>query len=182
MSSLGKSFYILTPKPQVISQVQKWINDQNKTWIEGTIKNGVQSNRNSKISWLEHNNIIYELLRNAVNKGNKNAGWNYNITTQQLFQYTEYNIGDYYNWHLDTLITPNLGIRKISFIMLLNDDYEGGELYIEMGPPDDPNRIRKINLKVGDILLFPSNTWHKVDSVTIGQRRSLVCWYYGKPS
>ena len=38
MSSLGENFYILTPKPQVISQVQKWINGQNKRWIEGTVE------------------------------------------------------------------------------------------------------------------------------------------------
>jgi len=184
MSSLGENFYILTPKPQVISQVQKWINGQNKRWIEGTVENTkIKDRRNSKISWLKQNNTIYELLRSAVNKANKNAGWYYDITGQDLFQYTEYNIGDNYNWHLDTFKKPiNLGIRKISFIMSLNDDYEGGELYIEMGPPDAPNRIKKIDLKTGDILLFPSDTWHKVDSVTKGQRRSLVCWYYGKPS
>jgi len=183
MSNLGENFYILTPKPQVIFQVQKWINGQNKNWIKGTVEDGAQSRRNSKISWLKQDNTIHELLRSAVNKANKNAGWYYDITGQDLFQYTEYNIGDNYNWHLDDFKEPiSMGIRKISFIMSLNDDYEGGKLYIEEGPPDSPYRIRKIDLKTGDILLFPSDTWHKVESVTKGQRRSLVCWYYGKPS
>ena len=181
--SLGKDTYVLTPKPQVISQVLNWVNSQPKRWITGTTEdNSNQKRRNSRISWLEKNSVIYDMLSGAVNKANKNAGWNYSIMDQDQFQYTEYEVGDYYDWHMDTFRTPTArGVRKISFIMPLNDDYEGGELLYEAGPPDYPHRIRKVDIKVGDILLFPSATWHKVNPVTKGQRRSIVCWYYGKP-
>ena len=47
-------------------------------------------------------------------------------------------------------------IRKISFSILLNDDFEGGEFEIEAGSPakSSEDRIHKINLKKGDGLFF----------------------------
>ena len=31
------------------------------------------------------------------------------------------------------------------------------------------------------MIIFPSNTWHKVDKITKGIRKSLVGWVVGKP-
>tara|TARA_R100000329_G_scaffold113215_1_gene92909 strand:- start:600 stop:1136 length:537 start_codon:yes stop_codon:yes gene_type:complete len=63
------------------------------------------------------------------------------------------------------------GIPVLSFVGMLNDDYEGGE-FIMNG--------EKLTLKAGDLLVFPSNFLfpHVVHPVTKGTRYSLVAWGY----
>ena len=63
------------------------------------------------------------------------------------------------------------GIPVLSFVGILNDDYEGGE-FIMNG--------EKLTLKAGDLLVFPSNFLfpHVVHPVTKGTRYSLVAWGY----
>jgi len=64
------------------------------------------------------------------------AGWNFNITTSEKFQFTKYDKGQYYGWHTDSFETPNRDgewkglIRKVSVTVTLSDpkDYEGGFL------------------------------------------------------
>lgn len=62
------------------------------------------------------------------------------------------------------------GIPVLSLVGLLNDDYEGGELTFF----DD----YKLNLKQGDVVVFPSCFLypHKVNEITKGTRYSLVSW------
>lgn len=62
------------------------------------------------------------------------------------------------------------GIPTLSIVGLLNDNYEGGDfLFFE---------DYKIELKQGDILIFPSVFMfpHRVDKVTKGVRNSFVSW------
>ena len=63
------------------------------------------------------------------------------------------------------------GIPILSIIGLLNDDFEGGELYINNKP---------IDFKRGDVLIFPSNFVypHKVKPVTKGEMYSYVSWAF----
>jgi len=70
-------------------------------------------------------------------------------------------------------------VRKISFTILLNDEFEGGEFELEAGSPANPERIHTVDLKKGDAILFPSYTWHRVQPVTKGTRHSLVGWVRG---
>jgi predicted 2-oxoglutarate/Fe(II)-dependent dioxygenase YbiX len=62
------------------------------------------------------------------------------------------------------------GIPILSIIGLLNDNYEGGEFIMF----DD----MKIDLKQGDIMIFPSCFLypHKVEEITDGTRYSFVSW------
>ena len=64
------------------------------------------------------------------------------------------------------------GIPILSCLGVLNDDYEGGEFIMF----DD----YKINLKQGDLLIFPSNFMypHKVEPVKKGTRHSYISWVY----
>jgi len=63
--------------------------------------------------------------------------------------------------------------RQISGIILLNDNFEGGELkfYKQKYKPE---------IKKGTCLLFPSNTLfpHRVTPVIKGTRYSVVSWFY----
>jgi predicted 2-oxoglutarate/Fe(II)-dependent dioxygenase YbiX len=62
------------------------------------------------------------------------------------------------------------GIPIISVVGLLNNNYKGGEFIF--------NDEYKVELKQGDILLFPSNFLyaHKVNNISEGTRYSFVTW------
>jgi predicted 2-oxoglutarate/Fe(II)-dependent dioxygenase YbiX len=64
------------------------------------------------------------------------------------------------------------GIPILSVLGILNDNYEGGEFIMF----DD----YKINLKMGDVLIFPSIFLypHKVKSVNKGTRYSFISWVW----
>ena len=63
------------------------------------------------------------------------------------------------------------GVPIVSIVANLNEDYEGSEFYC---------RGEKIELKTGDILLFPSNFMypHEVRETTKGTRYSFVSWAF----
>jgi len=70
----------------------------------------------------------------------------------------------------------NKGIPIFSIILLLNDNFEGGELIFNLGTDE----IYKPEVKAGDMLIFPSGFLfeHWVTPVTSGIRYSLVHWAY----
>ena len=78
------------------------------------------------------------------------------------------------NGHIDHIHSIFDGVHKgipiISVIGLLNDDYKGGEFMF--------NEEYKVELKQGDIVLFPSNFLypHRVNNIREGTRYSFVTW------
>ena len=64
------------------------------------------------------------------------------------------------------------GIPTLSCLGALNNDYEGGELILFDN--------KQIELKAGDLLIFPSNFMypHEVKPVTKGTRYSYISWVY----
>jgi len=74
--------------------------------------------------------------------------------------------------HIHDLFDGKLrGIPILSFVGLLNDNYEGGAFMC---------REKEIKLIRGDILLFPSNFMypHEVKEITKGIRYSFVSWAF----
>ena len=72
-------------------------------------------------------------------------------------------------------------IRKLSFTILLNDEFEGGNFDIWHGHPiSEKSEVKSYALKKGEMIVFPSHTWHKVNKVTSGVRKALVGWLVGK--
>ncbi len=140
--------------------------------------------RHSDVSWIdpkdEHKDI-FEFINEAMNNANQQSEWHFDVPIIEPLQFTEYKVGQRYDWHVDQFMGYEDTIRKISFSILLNDDFEGGEFEIEAGSPakSAEDRIHKINLKKGDGLFFPSYTWHRVRPVTKGTRHSLVGWCRG---
>jgi Rps23 Pro-64 3,4-dihydroxylase Tpa1-like proline 4-hydroxylase len=87
-----------------------------------------------------------------------------------LLRYTK---GGHYKFHVDHgLSIP----RSLSFILLLNNDYEGGELQFKEVNSDE---IITIENKPGRVIIWPSNFMyrHRVKPVTKGTRYPVVCWY-----
>lgn len=61
----------------------------------------------------------------------------------------------------------------ISFTLFLNSpsEYEGGELILE-----EMNGERSFKLEAGSLILYPSYTLHRVETVTSGVRKVAVGW------
>jgi PKHD-type hydroxylase len=146
-------------------------------------KLGNKKIRNSKVVFLNDDNLN-QTLRTVLDEHNKSAKWNFNIKEFEPLQYTVYNVDDHYDWHIDShpYVYPNGMIRKLSFTLCLNEDYEGGEF--EISNPN-PNPLKHINTKfkdkftTGTLISFPSFVWHKVNPVTFGTRKVLVGWAVG---
>tara|TARA_Y100000296_G_scaffold24942_1_gene29371 strand:+ start:538 stop:1221 length:684 start_codon:yes stop_codon:yes gene_type:complete len=90
-----------------------------------------------------------------------------------LMRYDAENSG-HYDYHLDIgTAKPNCW-RKLSYSLMLNDDYEGGKLEFKTGMG-----IVEYGPIVGRMILFPSYLLHKVNPVTSGIRWNLVGWSHG---
>lgn len=146
-----------------------------------------EKRRKCKLSWLaydetvDYNKKLYSILWDigkyyAVQMGVNN----WKIEHIESIQYTNYDVGDHYNWHIDVYPHPDFR-RKLSGIILLNDDYTGGEIDLETKIPqtDFSNRYTRFSMKKGDLLFFDSTLPHRVRKVTSGNRKSLVFWYNG---
>ncbi len=119
----------------------------------------------SKLSSFEF--LIGQLIK-EINRNYKFEG--YQIDTDFTFQFTEYQVGEYYNWHVDSGNTPNAK-RRISVVILLNDNYDGGDLLLNVN-----NNEEIMSKGIGNLHMFDSSILHKVTPVEIGTRYSLVTW------
>lgn len=135
--------------------------------------------RNSKACFIDDPKL-YELVDGLTRFANEECKWNYDIDFIEPLQHTLYEVGGFYDWHIDESNwlpgkRPNNKIRKISFSLVLNDDFTGGEFEIQT------NEINTIELKKGEIIFFNGDTQHRVKPVESGIRRSLVGWIQGPP-
>lgn len=85
---------------------------------------------------------------------------------------SRYSQGMSYGTHVDDAMM-NGARTDLSFTLFLNEpeQYEGGELVI-----DDPAAERPFKLSAGSMLLYPSNTLHRVNKVSSGERLVIVGW------
>ena len=101
--------------------------------------------------------------------------WKFDITHSNQAEYLKYDANGHYKTHVDTFCCPGANeTRKLTVLAFLNDDFEGGKLYLENGheriyPPQEK----------GTVLVFPSFMNHGVEPVTNGIRRSIVTWLVG---
>jgi predicted 2-oxoglutarate/Fe(II)-dependent dioxygenase YbiX len=101
--------------------------------------------------------------------------WKFDVTHSNQTDYLKYDVDGHYHAHVDTFMKPDYAeCRKLTVLMFLNDDFEGGKLFIQNGheriyPPQAP----------GTCLVFPSFMLHGVEPVTKGIRRSIVTWLVG---
>jgi PKHD-type hydroxylase len=56
--------------------------------------------RDSEVSWLT-DQWIYDLLLPYIQEANEKAGWKFDIDGHETFQFTVYNPGGFYGWHVD---------------------------------------------------------------------------------
>lgn len=84
----------------------------------------------------------------------------------------KYDKGGHYVYHTDFF---HLHPRQFSLILLLNNDYKGGELVFNNPKYDEEY---KIETRPGRLIVWPSNFLfpHKVNEVEDGKRYSIVGW------
>jgi PKHD-type hydroxylase len=102
--------------------------------------------------------------------------WRYKLggpTQLELLRYAEG--GDRYDAHVDTARLSDDWVRKLTVILMLNDDYEGGRFYFQQ----DLHHRQYINTEAGKVLVFPSHIMHGVEPLELGVRHSVVAWISG---
>ena len=148
---------------------------------------GVGIDKDRRIGKHNFNNQqwVYDLIWPYMEEANKEAEWNFEISSAEDYQVAKYEVGDHYKTHMDSIGThstrylakdnPHLHnkTRKMSMSLILNDDYEGGDLILFS------TRIPK--QETGSMIFFPSFLSHEVTPVTKGTRYSLVMWFLGNP-
>lgn len=175
---------------------------------ESTLLGGVidPTRRKSKNTWIHSSYWLCGYLWFYINKINE-ENFKYDLTgiDNDNIQYTQYEVGEFYNWHVDTSIRDlyefsslkttavnednqenqfkqflkanTQVVRKLSFTVQLSDpdSYEGGEVQMI----DDNDNLYTIPKEKGAIVAFDSRVKHRVRKVTKGVRRSLVGWCVG---
>ena len=161
-----------------------------KTQHLGTTYRPRKHSRKSTVAWVADPKI-YNLLNPFIHSANKNAGWNFQWDWNESSQFTIYNKGDHYGWHIDTQ-PPNPSsnqnfknkIRKLSLTLQLTDpsQYEGGDFQFKW--LDKDAKVKIVTVKdardLGTIIIFPSFIFHRITPITRGTRQSLVNWSVGK--
>lgn len=90
-----------------------------------------------------------------------------------ILKYVE---GNFHGEHLDLAGYEEMCNRKLSLIVQLNPDYEGGELVLYNSYPEKPLTNSK---QAGDAVVFPAWMPHEVRPVDYGTRYVLVVWLTG---
>ena len=99
MSHYGKSHVILKPNNSIIYD---WVESVEKKCVGGDANTPNKSTRISKIAWLNPSDKIKNELMTAANVAVKEGKWFFNLKGLELLQYTVYNKGGKYDWHMDT--------------------------------------------------------------------------------
>jgi hypothetical protein len=176
---------------ETLNSFLKWINNNNKNFVDAKVTNGIDAqvldtsirkvsefnlNLNSesqtKIHWFNYltrklSDLIINYERDVL------KGVSLNISKFNEINILRYENQGHYKPHVDDCINHH---RTLSIILLLNDDYEGGELIFKS--VDLQKDLHIIDVKKNRAVLFPSNFMypHTVKPVTKGTRYSIVSW------
>lgn len=107
----------------------------------------------------------------AVNRDN----WRFDVTHCAQCDFLRYDKEGHYQAHVDMFMDRDADdTRKLSVLLFLNDDFEGGRFFIQTGAKKTYPVQRP-----GTVVVFPSFFVHGVEPVTSGERFSLITWVVG---
>ena len=134
--------------------------------------------RKSSISFTNYDDVFPNIKLKLLNKLSeliKIKGYKI-IFSNNVYQFTKYEKGQYYEWHVDARDGGTFESRYCSVVIQLNDSYKGGDLQmIQMN--GDSEEIITFEKGKGNLFVFLSRIMHRVNEVTEGTRYSLVCWF-----
>lgn len=149
-------------------------NSEVKNYLGKTTTNTNQrKSKNAFFNYYKNFPFLHERLVNFLEKEIKINGFNLNFYSE-VFQFTKYSKGDYFDWHKDSLNIENyneLG-RYCSLVIQLNDSYTSGNLEIK----DQDGSTTIVNKGIGNLIVFLSNIEHRVTPIEDGDRYTLVNW------
>ena len=136
----------------------------------------IEDVRQSSVAFIQ-SQLLKDVIQSYCQRVNEAAKWHFELDFLEPIQITKYAEGDRYDWHQDESEwcrnkRKEARIRKVSFVLLLNEDFEGGEFLLIN---------QEIPLKAGTMIFFHSDDHHQVNAITKGERRSLVGWIQGPP-
>ena len=123
----------------------------------------------SSVAWINDLGFVNEKLKNVLKTNYQFAG--IEVTGLGPFQFTEYKVGEYFDWHSDRS-REYYRDRFVSTVIQLNDNYSGGIFEIK----DIKNNLIPIKQNAGNLFMFDSGLKHRVTLVETGIRYSLVNW------
>ena len=156
--------YLIDKKPEV-AQVHS-----------GAEKNENKSIRDADLYFIDPKaERLYKILNKIAVSANKYFNYNINgIEKAQIIRYKAPSNG--YEYHMDIGPEGTSALRKISMSLLLNDNYEGGEICFRSSESEKCTRPQ-----VGEVVLFSSFLSHKIKPITKGERYVVVTWFTGTP-
>jgi len=185
------SLYWKWDKAITPERCQEIIDSAGDTFIKGEV-GGDDGNRTdnkirkTNIYWSQDQEL-FDMVGHYGASANRQGEWNLQTSGMESIQIGQYPIGGHYDWHVDGLGVEPMSapgnefldgkVRKISFVLWLNDDFEGGEFEFHK----THTKKNVIKPKQGTIVLFPSWVMHRVKPVKKGTRYSAVTWLVGKP-
>ncbi|MBF0265277.1 MAG: 2OG-Fe(II) oxygenase [Gammaproteobacteria bacterium] len=154
-----------------ISECRKIIFDSNKLGFEqATVNSGNsqeldQSVRNNNRVHFYNSSLsnklyrrIYQFLPKQLN------GW-IPIGLNERFRFYQYNAGEYFKWHQDDTYVKGPGVEsRYTFLIYLNDDYEGGGTEFESFT---------VTPVTGTAVLFPNNLNHQGSEIDFGTKYAI---------
>lgn len=115
---------------------------------------------------------IDEKIKNIVLDANEKL-YRFHLTGDVECFFAKYSEGCHYDtMHLDSRPSPDGLQRKLSFSVLLNDDFTGGEFH---------TLTSSMKTEKGKILVFPAFVPHKVTPVKTGVRYVMFGFFLGNP-
>ena len=118
-------------------------------------------------------------LPNVISQIN-DSHWNFDIRYIDFINDSpavfKYEVGGKHDWPIDSI--PTQSTRKLSYTLQLSDssDYEGGDLEFFDGGSNMTNPEFR---QKGNIIVFPSYSWHHITPVTKGIRYAMVGSIHG---
>lgn len=168
---------------QIVREIEKFVSDfELEPALVGNQKKSTQDNkiRKNKISFFPATSWIASFCYYYIKRANiENFQYKlFDFYSSDCLQYTVYQPGEYYNWHVDNVGPEDGATRKLSFSLQLSDpsDYDGGELQLldTFG-----NKTYFAPKEKGSIIIFDSRVQHRVKKVKSGLRKSIVGWVMG---
>jgi PKHD-type hydroxylase len=205
MANLAQWFVTDIPKEMteiIYNDLKKYDSETHESEIMGAQVDKVI--RNSKTFWIPTSHWLGGFIWYYVSKANRE---NFLYDIEEIdggsIQYTQYEEGQFYNWHIDAgldtcykpqivsfggytsqgfilpdkTVVDNEKVRKLSFSLQLSEptEYTGGEVQFL----DNSGKTFFAPKQRGTLIIFDSRTHHRVRKVKSGLRKSLVGWAVG---
>lgn len=151
--------------------------DFNQEALVGIKDDPNHKDRKCLVSWLDgHESEFIETGLKTIIQNVNDMIWKMklNNTWETSIQFTKYEgKGDHFCWHQDTYDDADYD-RKISVVYCLSkkSDYTGGEFEIKK----EDGSVYKTKFDLGDFIVFPSTTMHRVKALRTGKRMTMVGW------